>query len=440
VGGAALPSGLPPAISGLGRLPAIELDDASWDRDVARLVGALRPRALANPPPAAASPRTAVRNSALGAPGGIRGWFGRRGAGQLPGGVGGVLGGTRNSDIQKSAPTKSAPRFRLRIPPIFRRAGEKAAAEASIGGAAALEAEASAATADRPPEPVLLGVSAPRHVGPGKSFTARFVAYIQALEQAVRQRLDDLSGGEAETALGIAPDSNPRWRIGTPVTVEVSGPQLSARPARRSFEWNGEQNMLNFLVSVAPEEPHGPTQICFEVFIEGMSISFISMDLKIGAVPAGAVEPAKAVVRPPSTAFACYASQDADQVSLCLSALAHWDPGLDVFIDCLDLTPNADWKRQLEAVIPQKDVFLLFWSTHAARSEWVEWEWQTARAKKGIKAIHPFPLEDPAISPPPDDLRHLHFRDRYMMARQGLIRISERKAALGDTKTPDGGA
>ena len=73
----------------------------------------------------------------------------------------------------------------------------------------------------------------------------------------------------------IAPAATmPRESLpGEPVTVEVSGPQLSARPARRSFEWNGEQNMLNFLVSVAPEAPHGPTQICFEVFIEGMSIN-----------------------------------------------------------------------------------------------------------------------------------------------------------------------
>ena len=33
-----------------------------------------------------------------------------------------------------------------------------------------------------------------------------------------------------------------------------------------------------------------------------------------------------------SSAFASYASGDAPQVALCLSALKRWDPGLDIFI------------------------------------------------------------------------------------------------------------
>jgi hypothetical protein len=67
---------------------------------------------------------------------------------------------------------------------------------------------------------------------------------------------------------------------------------------------------------------------------------------------------------------------------------------LDIFQDCLDLTPNEAFKPQLEVQIGKRDVFLLFWSRHARDSRWVLWEFETARAKRGMDAILPMPLED----------------------------------------------
>jgi hypothetical protein len=94
-------------------------------------------------------------------------------------------------------------------------------------------------------------------------------------------------------------------------------------------------------------------------------------------------------------------------------------------MDCLDLTPNERWRGELERVIPTKDVFLLFWSTKAMISPWVKWEFETARRSKGLESIRPMPLEDPMIDPPPDELKHLHFRDRYLIARQGFLHANE---------------
>ena len=85
-----------------------------------------------------------------------------------------------------------------------------------------------------------------------------------------------------------------------------------------------------------------------------------------------------------SSAFASYASHDASLVALCLSALKRWDPGLDIFMDCLDLTPNEEWQGELQRVIPSKEVFLLFWSVSASESPWVAWELQQAKASKGL--------------------------------------------------------
>jgi hypothetical protein len=271
---------------------------------------------------------------------------------------------------------------------------------------------------------VRLGVSAPLEVTPGSTFIVRFVAYVRDLEELVRRHLleldRDLDGG-SHAVLGLAPDVEGRWRIGTPVTVRISGTHLRAEPPTRAFEWNGRENLLSFVVRVEPSAPACTVPLCFEAFIEGVPVAFIPVSLTIGA-DRSTREVGTASHAALSSAFASYASQDAPQVALCLSALKRWDPGLDVFMDCLDLTPNDEWQAELKRVIPTKEVFLLFWSLSASESRWVAWELQQAKASKGLEWIRPMPIDDPATAPPPDDLKHLHFGDRYLIARDALLR------------------
>jgi hypothetical protein len=122
--------------------------------------------------------------------------------------------------------------------------------------------------------------------------------------------------------------------------------------------------------------------------------------------------------RAPRTAFASFSSMDRDRVldrvaSLKLAA------GLDVFMDCLSLKPGEEYKKALRDEIKRRDVFLLFWSQHARRSEWVEWEWRTALRHKKREAIQPHPLESMDLAPPPKELEMLHFGDPHMALRSG---------------------
>jgi len=269
-------------------------------------------------------------------------------------------------------------------------------------------------------------VSAPRRLAPGETASARFVAYVEALEERVRKQLKELGGDEERSALGISPDRAARWKTGTPVTVRLdAGPDIRVRPAEASFEWNGRSNLLSFALTVAPAISVRQAQLRFEAFIEGIPVAFIPID--VGVAQGADPTPTTASARPATTAFASYSSLDAQQVALCLSALSRWDTGLTIFMDCLDLKPNEPWRKELERVIPKQDTFLLFWSANAMKSRWVEWEWRHASATKGIDAIRPFPLDDPSTAPPPAELEHLHFRDRYMMAREALARIAERR-------------
>ena len=276
---------------------------------------------------------------------------------------------------------------------------------------------------------VQLGVSAPPAARPGGTFITRFVAYVEELSAVVAQQLLGLDPhGESRAILGLTPDRAGGWRIGAPVTVHVSGSHLRARPSQGTFEWSGRQNLLSFLVEVDDAAPAGQVVLCFEAFIEGMSVAFIPMTLAIGQDerPSDLETKSEPVAL---TAFASYASSDASSVAARLSALKHWDPALDVFMDCLDLTPNDEWQRELERVIPTKDAFLLFWSANARRSRWVAWELQHAKATKGLRWIRPMPLDDPAVVPPPDDLKHLHFGDRYLIAEQAFLQRTTQSRA-----------
>ncbi len=276
------------------------------------------------------------------------------------------------------------------------------------------------------PEPVLLGVSAPHRVEPGGVFSARFVAYVEALEERVRQQLKELGGDEAQSALGIAPDRAARWKVGTPVTVRLeAGPYISVRPPEASFEWSGRHNLVSFSLTVAPDALAARTQLRFEAFIEGLPVAFIPLDIAIAQAP-----------RRFAGDGLCPSARDGIRVLLVprrakRRALPFGPFALGRRAQGLHGLSGSEAERalarELERVIPEQDAFFLFWSANAMKSKWVDWEWRHASAKKGIDAIRPFPLDDPAVAPPPPELQHLHFRDRYMMAREALARVAERR-------------
>lgn len=204
----------------------------------------------------------------------------------------------------------------------------------------------------------------------------------------------------------------------------LTGEHVTITPAQYTFDWNGRENLASFLVQVDADAPRTTLQLCFHVFLGPLQIAFIPLGIIISTLPTD-TEPRKTEVQAPSSAFASYSSKDAESVSRSLSTLAHWAPTLDIFQDCLDLNPNEVFKPRLEKEIAVREIFLLFWSRNASGSKWVLWEFETARTKKGLNAILPMPLEDPAIAPPPPGFEDKHLRDRFMIAGYGLKKIGE---------------
>jgi hypothetical protein len=109
------------------------------------------------------------------------------------------------------------------------------------------------------------------------------------------------------------------------------------------------------------------------------------------------------------SAFASYATQDRAEVLRRVQGIEA--AGVQVFMDVLSLRAGQDWERRILENIRQNDVFYLFWSVPASRSEWVEKEWRLALKERGLGYIHPVPLADPVEAPPPPELASRHFND-----------------------------
>ena len=99
----------------------------------------------------------------------------------------------------------------------------------------------------------------------------------------------------------------------------------------------------------------------------------------------------------PTCLSAKHASADRDEVLRRVQGLSA--AGIDVFLDVLSLRSGQEWERGLLDNIRSRDLFYLFWSVAASRSEWVEKEWRMALREKGIECIHLIPLVDPREAP-----------------------------------------
>tara|TARA_B100002003_G_C13786354_1_gene389075 strand:+ start:143 stop:589 length:447 start_codon:yes stop_codon:yes gene_type:complete len=95
--------------------------------------------------------------------------------------------------------------------------------------------------------------------------------------------------------------------------------------------------------------------------------------------------------------FMSYSRQDRSLVKPLVNLLRA--SGNEVFIDVEDLDYGENWKDQLDEAISRSSRFLLFWSKHSSRSDYVSAEWRTALDEKELPIVPvildktPLPLE-----------------------------------------------
>jgi hypothetical protein len=260
---------------------------------------------------------------------------------------------------------------------------------------------------------VKLGAAAPDSAAPGEQFVVRFVAYPATAEDEHTAR--DLLRTASPSATVLLGKVACRWADGTEVTVRASGDHIEVKQAEKHFTWHGKCQSIDFLVKLDRKARARKVFLQLDVLVAGMVIGDIILEIAVirgehkKSAQTNTVD--GSVVR---SAFASYSSYDRAKIALIIGALEQVK--IDFFVDCLDINPSEEWKERLRSEIDRRDRFWLFWSKSAAESKWVDWEWRTALADKGIAGIQAYAIEPDVPAPPA--LSKLQFNNIYALISQ----------------------
>jgi type VI secretion system ImpA family protein len=255
-------------------------------------------------------------------------------------------------------------------------------------------------------------LTAPRSVEQGIPFEMFVWAHLPELRNRVLARARE----ELGTRHILTRTKGPiRIHYGTELTVRLRILGAIIQDSEDNIVWEGESTCASFVVTLP--ELSGQTK-CYgsaHIYVEGISIAKIPFVLSATRRDDGI---RSATAEHYQTAFASYASEDRDAVLGRIQGIRKVAPDLDIFLDVMSLRSGLNWEQELWRVIPASDIFYLFWSSFAKRSEWVEKEWRCALRERGIGFIDPIPLQPPEESPPPQELSSLHFNDPILPYRR----------------------
>lgn len=308
----------------------------------------------------------------------------------------------------------------------------------ALGGEAALIAMALAGAAGPAPEPsppprdeVDVSAFAPKRLRAGRSALAQIYLHRVDQEAAAAERAraaDPELMLRGQTTLGL------ELARSTRVDIMLDGGGLGVDEPIQSLIWRGRPAACQFVVAAPDDAAEGQHVLTARVLVGGVPLGRLAFTLAVDA--AAAAEPPELTgdaARRYERAFLSYSSLDRPEVLKTAQTLQA--TGIDYFQDILSIEPGEAWRDRLFAEIDRCDLFLLFWSSHAAGSDWVrqEAEYALARHRGSAEAppdIRPIILEGPPIPLPPASLASLHFNDmlRYVVVASEL----EAKARAGD--------
>ena len=192
-------------------------------------------------------------------------------------------------------------------------------------------------------------------------------------------------------------------------------PGLVVDEASRDLVWTGSPGAVEFHVALPAGAARGTVPGTVHADLDGIPIGVIRFKLDVlGAEEAGKQrrpQPRGDFAFPFRKAYIACASSDRMEVLRRVQILTPLR--IEFFQEALNLEPAARWEKQLYRYIDDCDLFLLFWSSAAKRSEWIlrEARYALERAARdpfGRPEIRPLILESAPVEPPPD-LAHLFF-------------------------------
>jgi hypothetical protein len=204
-------------------------------------------------------------------------------------------------------------------------------------------------------------------------------------------------------------------RRGARLHIILDAPGLAIDQSDQRIVWRGGPSKAQFSVTL-PTNASGRTyQVRVRVLLDSVPIGELRFVIQGTADEAGTIsEQREGWTTRYRRAFLSYAS--ADRIEVLKRAQMLRAAHISFFQDLLSLEPGERWERRLYAEIDRCELFFLFWSSNAARSEWVlrETEYALHRRESSLEdapEIMPVVIEGPPIPKPPESLKHLHFSD-----------------------------
>lgn len=203
---------------------------------------------------------------------------------------------------------------------------------------------------------------------------------------------------------------------GSELRFQLDMPGLAIDEPTQTLRWNGTPASVQFGVSVPAQLRSGTVIASLRVDLDTVPVGILKFKLNVESavqVPPQR-EPRGDVAYTFHKAFISYASSDRTEVLKRVQILRQLQ--IDFFQDILSLEPGDRWQKLVYRHIDECDLFLLFWSSAAKRSEWVlkEAMYALGRAKAdslGRPEIRPVIIEGPPPVEPPPELKDLHFND-----------------------------
>lgn len=318
---------------------------------------------------------------------------------------------TRGWDYAGDAAVPPAPSPRAdELPGV--EAGAPPAPPASPGGLPAEPMPDTSDSAPQPPARVLFSAYYPREIKPNDWQPLRAYMLKDWAEDAVRSDARAQFGARRDIratsreALQPVPEEALVTAIPAISGFEFDPPQVSLR-----FRQDWRRFDFEFRATEAPLDASADGRITF--LVEGVIVADVPLSVYVSETAGEAVlEPAAATAAPYPAIFCSYSHKDSAIVERVERASRYFN--LRYLRDVTALRSGENWNARLLELIDSADIFQLFWSRHAAESEYVRQEYQYAAAlrRRGVKSatfIRPIRWEEPMPAPPPPELAELHF-------------------------------
>jgi hypothetical protein len=253
-------------------------------------------------------------------------------------------------------------------------------------------------------------VFAPPQARPLQKICIQVLLHTPTQEQSAGQKATSLDP-DAERLASVP--LTVRLRSGDRVSIAIDRAEAIVAEPIRELVWTGQMAHCPFFITPVIGVVDKYIRPRIFVRVNGIPAGHVVFKIfvKVSA-PATAPVPVSEEAKRYRKAFLSYASEDRVQVLRSAQLLS--SIGMEFFQDLLTLTPGQRWEQKLYEDIDSCDLFLLFWSRHAAQSEWVikEAEYALSHANEPNQLqLRPVILEGPPPVPPPPSLSKIHFND-----------------------------